>query len=1033
MVLYPEANATIVLDQGFTDTAVENNFVGPVTYVLSNDLAADVTVTDAFASTVKLPAGLVIDIAKFLADGAKITLENGSSITFLGSPELLSFEFGNGAPQTFGQAAVTFGATIPEPGADPEEGDNTGVVDEDGEVTPLPMLTLQEALDKQDEGTLPDRYKIDPAEPVAAGTVNVADADSTYDQVEAILAGADNSAELVLGDVFNWSIEDAAANIFDGNAVKADIEEEISGADEVTVTTPISDDQASALEALNENANYELLGESLDLTTGTDILTPTATPDTTALTSDLSDIINGAVPSISADRTLNPADQIDGGAGDDLLKVSVNGDFDGFTGDGKLENVETVELTNTGPSSTSRDFSATGVTGVKAYNLTGLINLENLASTDAAVNFNSIASGEVEVVYASKVTDGASDTLALGLNNVGTVGTGTTEEAVTVTATGIETLDIKAMGDNVVSLGADTATSIKVTGGSTLKIKDVGTGMKTYDGSGMTGDQYVDAGAADKATKLLGGSGNDTFAVSASDLAVNATINGGSGDDTLALNGGIGTVQYQMANVETVQVNDGATVVFAANSTEGLQTVVLAGGDGNKAQFANLNAKGALDLNVNLVDSTKAEGTFDNSGLTVLSATGGTSAEKNETAGEVTLANSSSVDLQVSEYSVLGTKISAGKAQTFTANNMGEVKVAAGSTFTNVQEVNINSTGSSFDFEEVTFDKLEEATLSGTGNVALGDLGGQNDAALKVTATGFDAVTIGKMVTSGAQPITVNAYGVTGTVSLGAINAGDGNVTLDFSDEGNGGTGGDIKVDGSDEGEPAPAIQGKEVTIDASSALGNVEIAAHVGDDVKGENPTVRTDAIVADTVTFKGSSFGTNGVGATVTSSAEMTGGNYADVFVINAKPSGNEATITLTGGLGNDIFAIARDAKADTTGAVRVTITDYNAGDITNDKLAANTHNFGDDKAKASAFLNTVDGISGATKDNVTILDSTNGTGTAILFGGDTFFVVGDTNDEFGDGDVLIELSGVRLNADDIEAFFGYDGGAAGAAVVA
>lgn len=1020
MVLYPEANATIVLDQGFTDTAVENNFVGPVTYVLSNDLAADVTVTDAFASTVKLPAGLVIDIAKFLADGAKITLENGSSITFLGSPELLSFEFGNGAPQTFGQAAVTFGATIPEPGADPEEGDNTGVVDEDGEVTPLPMLTLQEALDKQDEGTLPDRYKIDPAEPVAAGTVNVADADSTYDQVEAILAGADNSAELVLDDLFSWSIEDTAANVFDGDAVKADIADVVSGADEITVTTPITAGQIAALEALNDNANYVQVGLTPDLTTEIDIFNPE-----NGATTDLSDVITGKTSSLSPERTLNPEDQIDGGLGDDLLKVAMDTDFTGFSGDGKLVNVETVELTNSGTK--ERTFDATGVTGVETYDLAGPmpISLSNLASTDAAVNLNGIASGTLTIEYASKVTDGTSDSLTLGLNNVGTVKTGTVaEKAVTVTATGIESLSIEAAGDNVLALGADTATSITVTGGSTLKITDVGTGMKKYDGSGMTGDQYVMLDAATSASQFLGGSGNDTVSVNGSGkLTTNASIDGGLGDDTLELKGDIGTVQYQMTDVETVRAK-GATTIFSATSAYDLQNVVIDGGAAtDKAQFANLRA---VDFNVNLVNSAKSQGIFDHSGLTVLSATGGTSDSKNTVESTVTLSQSTSVDLQVSEYSALNSKIIATKADTLTSTNTGDVNLAKDSSFSSVQTATIISTGT-FDSSNLAFGALGTASLSGLGAVTLGTLGTlgskSNDYNLVVTAEGLTkGLTIGAMMTGSAQSVSVDASGVTGDVTLGVINAdsGNGDVTLNFND-----TGGDVKVDAADKSGATPAITGKTVTIDAAAALGSVDITAYSGD------PNIRTKAIDAETVNFTGSSLSTNGVGATVSKAATMVGGIGVDVFVMDADPvSGDTATITLTGGLGNDIFAIARDAKADTTGAVRVTITDYNAGDITNDKLAANTHNFGDEKAKASAFLNTVDGISGATEDNVTILDSTNGTGTAILFDNDTFFVVGDTNDEFGDGDVLIELSGVTLDADAIEAFFGYDGGAAAVA---
>lgn len=68
------------------------------------------------------------------------------------------------------------------------------------------------------------------------------------------------------------------------------------------------------------------------------------------------DTIEGVVSSLASARTLDAGDVIDGGAGDDTLKVDLQSNFAGFTGEGFLKNVEVVELTNSG--TIAREFSA---------------------------------------------------------------------------------------------------------------------------------------------------------------------------------------------------------------------------------------------------------------------------------------------------------------------------------------------------------------------------------------------------------------------------------------------------------------------------------------------------------------------------------------------------------------------------------------------------------------------------------------------------------------------------------------------------
>lgn len=88
-------------------------------------------------------------------------------------------------------------------------------------------------------------------------------------------------------------------------------------------------------------------GETFTLTTGTDHITGTANDD----------VINGVASSLTADRTLNSEDVIDGAEGNDTLNVAMQGNFSGFT-TGSMTNVEKVVLTNEG--NIARSFSAKG-------------------------------------------------------------------------------------------------------------------------------------------------------------------------------------------------------------------------------------------------------------------------------------------------------------------------------------------------------------------------------------------------------------------------------------------------------------------------------------------------------------------------------------------------------------------------------------------------------------------------------------------------------------------------------------------------
>lgn len=773
-------------------------------------------------------------------------------------------------------------------------------------------------------------------------------------------------------------------------------------------------------------------GETYELTTANDVITGTANDD----------IINGEAASLASARTLNPGDQIDGAGGKDTLNVAMNGNFTGFTGDGKLVNVETVNLTNEGAS--ARTFTAKGVEGVETYNVTGAVNLAELNSADIAVNLAGRASGATSIAYAAKVTDGEDDALALGLSNMGTAAVkdsagkvATAEAAVTVTAAGIETVNITATGVNVAKLGSNDAEALTVAGAGSLKLTGTGTGVKTVDASKLAGTLDLNLDDATGVTSVLAGAGDDIIHAGAGDLTVNAEIKGGEGQDTLSLND-VGTVQYQMAGVETVELNGGTTTFSAATTTD-LENVVVKGAT-TTATFANM---GAADLGISLVGATAGDLTSDHSGTTALTVTGGAKAAPTSNGATTTLTNSTAVTLTVDQYNTLAGDITAAAATSFTANVAGALDntialasatdaafttgkdastvimdaakltdltvTAAGdfdlttSTLSAVENLTVDTAGH---FTGVALAKASVVDLSGAGNeaqVTLDDLGTTDlDYGISLTAKGLNGnLTVEDINTGKEQDVSVDVSGVTGDVSLtsitvasdGAANTGSINVNAD-------GTLGDIDLG---------ALTASAVSVNAANAMGTVDAD------------------INADTAEFIGSALMGNTVEMTATAEGTVVGGLAVDTITVKGGSAATAtANFTITGGLGVDKFTI----NAATNGMTSVTITDFGTGNTGSQHEvldgAVNATAFGTPVALTApgsmsndilAYL-TGAGITGATAANITNVfsEEDDGTGANAIFtyAGSTYVAMGAGDGAFGGTDVLVKLAGVTTVTD-------------------
>lgn len=474
----------------------------------------------------------------------------------------------------------------------------------------------------------------------------------------------------------------------------------------------------------------------------------------------MDDLFTGVVSALTAENTLNATDVLDGGAGNDTLKAELKSNFNGFATTGKLANVETVELTNTG--TIGRTFDATGVSGVTKYVLNAAdsnISLSSLAAAGVGVDIVGLKSGTTTIGYTTKAVEGTSDALALGLNAAGSAevkdASGAVTAAakyVTVTASGIEALTVAATGTNLVNLAGAATKSIVASGAGSLDIEAVGT-ITSFDASASKGAVKANlTGAADGTLATVkGGEADDTITVSLTDLTANATVSGGAGTNTLKVSGN-GTLQPAMTQFQTLELNgvDNTTIISGKNISD-LATVNIkstaanAGINGKDITLAGLNSS-ALTVGV----TGPQNGTVTLTSPTVL--TYGTTASTATTTAKGT--------------DTISTAITAGEAINATVN-VGAYTTQTGDISVNkATAVTLNvASGLSADTTPVQKTSFD-ANLS--ANAA------QN---LSIKADGILGVTAGKTITAGAATLVDVTAASGGDMALDTVKAQHVNIT----------------------------------------------------------------------------------------------------------------------------------------------------------------------------------------------------------------------------------------------------------------
>ena len=332
----------------------------------------------------------------------------------------------------------------------------------------------------------------------------------------------------------------------------------------------------------NGNYDYAMFQEIIATTTATNLAAQKAKIDEmanstthTATTSDETltgnsgtDIFNATVSSFADRNTLNVNDKIDGGAGKDMLNVTVNDSFTGFV-DGYVKNVESLNLTNS--SNAQRVFNAAKVEGLKSVSTHGAdgIRITDLANIVDLTVVDQKDTTKVGIAYNTNLTDGESDTQNLTLNNVGretavaeATPTDRHVKSLKVEFNGIENLNITTRENKSYIKGVENKV-IAVKGEADLNIatkdKDTSPGstdfVKSLDASAMTGNLVADLSDSRKYSSVKSGNGNDTIVVG--QLTTNsASIDAGAGEDTLQVRSISGLKKMTLSGLENIEIMD---------------------------------------------------------------------------------------------------------------------------------------------------------------------------------------------------------------------------------------------------------------------------------------------------------------------------------------------------------------------------------------------------------------------------------------------------------------------------------------------
>ncbi|MDD2608758.1 MAG: Ig-like domain-containing protein, partial [Giesbergeria sp.] len=560
---------------------------------------------------------------------------------------------------------------------------------------------------------------------IAAADVAVSIKDATtasqtsdYNWKSGVLSGTTDAASLTLNNVVGAAGGRYTVNLDGGAATQ--------GFETVNVKTEGAASNLAALNvrdngAVNTLTKLVVTGDQ-DLTLGTlNLANAGGTVDASAFAGKLA--IN-AVNAVDVDfkggtgndtilfaGSLDAGDKIDGGAGNDTLGANTFAALQAAFNAGRVSNVEAINIQTRLTAGTLDVSKAGNVNNVTVFGTAGLgvtTQIDNLQD-NAALNVLNSGLGTIAANIKDASLAGTANTLNL---NLGTATDAAAVAAGTLTAAGVETLNVAALGrstatNTVTVTGNADLAKLVVAGSEALTVSFAGGGaaLKEFDASASTGAQNTSAiDFSGSGATIKGGSKNDVLVGDAG----NDNIVGGAGNDILdgaagsdMLTGGEGSDRFVLSNNgnlagATNTVVDSITdfTLGAGNDVLDLSGLGLSGANGTVSSTVVKALNGALPAvggtagtaELIILDSTMSDMLAADSqalqaklfnlaggtaGDTVLVAYSATAGGDVRLATVTTTATGSGVDLQnVVDLAVLKGVTTASLAAGFDASNL---------------------------------------------------------------------------------------------------------------------------------------------------------------------------------------------------------------------------------------------------------------------------------------------------------------------------------------------------------------------------
>jgi len=328
--------------------------------------------------------------------------------------------------------------------------------------------------------------------------------------------------------------------------------------------------------------------------------------------SDINSIITGLVDTDSGENsTLNDADTIDGGGGQDKLKLDIKGATDPYIFIANMSNVESLDINNN--ATTSQTIDLTGTTGITDISIIGTGTGAEISSVASIVDLelNGGADATTKLFYNADAVSSDANTMYLSLN---------TDFQQTFETNGIETIGVKtASGTKQLTLKDRDLQKVVVTGAGDLTLAGSGSegSATTIDATATTGGVTIESSIVDtQDTTITTGVGNDTVTGSAIIATKSLTIETKAGDDKVDISLSAGK------SVNTVVTGKGDdTIIGGAGEnalTGGTGVDKMTAGSGvDTFNFANTGDTGITETDADTITgfaTTKDKIDFDTLG-----------------------------------------------------------------------------------------------------------------------------------------------------------------------------------------------------------------------------------------------------------------------------------------------------------------------------------------------------------------------------------------------------------------------------------